>query len=69
MGSFFRYEDLQNEDAPTGGILDRYSWFRFAPLKVSEEFADLVLREVEKRGGKEAAAEWTGRLKHYRFHG
>lgn len=42
--------------------LDRYPWFRFVPLKVSAEFADLVLREVEKRGGKEAALKWAGRL-------
>lgn len=44
--------------------LDAYPWFRLYPLKVSAEFADVVLREVERRGGKEAAVEWTERLKH-----
>jgi len=43
--------------------LDRFPWFSFVPLKVSAEFADLVLREVERRGGKEAAVEWTEMLK------
>jgi hypothetical protein len=43
--------------------LDRYPWFRLVPLKVSAEFADLVLREVEKRGGKEAAVEWLERIR------
>jgi 5-methylcytosine-specific restriction endonuclease McrA len=43
--------------------LGQYPWFRLIPLKVHSEFADLVLREVEKRGGKEAAAEWAERLR------
>jgi hypothetical protein len=43
--------------------LDKYPWFRLFPMKVSAEFADLLLREVERRGGKEAAVEWTERLK------
>jgi hypothetical protein len=43
--------------------LDRYPWFHLVPLKVSAEFADLVLRDVERRGGKEAAFEWGERLK------
>jgi hypothetical protein len=47
--------------------LDRHPWFRLVPLKVSAEFADLVLREIEKRGGKEAAVEWTERLKKHQF--
>jgi 5-methylcytosine-specific restriction endonuclease McrA len=47
--------------------LDEFPWFRLFPMKVSAEFADLVLREVEKRGGKEAAVEWTERLKRHHF--
>lgn len=43
--------------------LDRYPWFRFVPLKVNAKFADLVLREVEKRGGKDVAVGWTEKLK------
>jgi len=37
------------------------------PLKVNDDFADLMLREVEKRGGKEAAVEWIERLKMHPF--
>lgn len=47
--------------------LDRYPWFRFVPLQVNAEFAELVLREVEKRGGKEVAVGWTERLKNHRL--
>ncbi|WP_348262864.1 HNH endonuclease [Telmatobacter sp. DSM 110680] len=42
--------------------LDKYPWFRFVPTTVSDEFTDLVLSEVEKRGGKEAVIEWSERL-------
>jgi hypothetical protein len=42
--------------------LDQYPWYRLVPMKVSADFADLVLREVEKRGGKEATDEWTDSL-------
>jgi len=47
--------------------LDKYRWFRLYPLKVSAEFADLVVREVAKRGGKEAAIKWIGNLNNYRL--
>jgi uncharacterized coiled-coil protein SlyX len=43
--------------------LDRYPWYCLFPLKVHPEYADSVLREIEKRGGKEAVAEWIERLK------
>jgi hypothetical protein len=43
--------------------LDQYPWYRLVPMKVSAELADLVLLEIEKRGGKTAADEWTDRLK------
>ena len=43
--------------------LDKYRWFALYPLKVSEEFYNVVLREVEKRDGKEAVIEWTERLR------
>jgi hypothetical protein len=49
--------------------LDRYLWFRLYPLKVHAEFADLVLGEVEKRGGKEVAVEWIEKLRSQRFEG
>jgi hypothetical protein len=42
--------------------LGKYPWFSFTPLKVHPEFADIVLREVRKRGGRKAAAEWNKRL-------
>jgi hypothetical protein len=42
--------------------LDRYPWYHLFPMKVSADLADLVLKEIEKRGGKEAADEWTDRL-------
>lgn len=47
--------------------LNKYPWFSFVPLQVNAEFADLVLREVEKRGGKEIAVKWTERLKGHRL--
>ncbi len=62
-------DDLSEQSAHVGKFedallrLDKYPWFRFVPLKVSAEFADVVLREVERRGGKEAAAEWAERLR------
>jgi hypothetical protein len=31
-------------------------------MKLSPEFADLVLLEVEKRGGKGAVVEWAEKL-------
>lgn len=43
--------------------LDKYPWSCLFPLKVHPEYADSILREVEKRGGKEAVAEWTERLR------
>jgi hypothetical protein len=42
--------------------LDKFPWFRLFPMKVHPEFAKNVLREVETRGGSEAAATWTERL-------
>ena len=45
--------------------LDKYPWHRLVPLKVSAEFADLVLWRVEKRGGDEAAVEWTETLRRH----
>jgi len=33
-------------------------------LEVDLDFVALILREVEKSGGKEAAEEWTSRLGH-----
>jgi len=47
--------------------LDKYPWFRLYPVKVSAEFADLVLREVERQGGKETAVEWALRLQTHHF--
>jgi hypothetical protein len=47
--------------------LDKYPWFSLYPMKVSAEFAEEVLEEVEKRGGKEAAAEWAKRLRDHHF--
>ncbi len=49
--------------------LGQYPWFSFVPLKVHPEFADVVMREVERRGGKEAASQWTERLRSHRFDG
>lgn len=46
--------------------LDEYPWFRLFPLKVHAEFADIVLKEVEKKGRKDAAVEWTERLESHR---
>lgn len=40
----------------------RFPWFRLIPLKVHPELAGLVLREVAKKGGIEAATIWTERL-------
>ena len=37
--------------------LDEYPWFSLYPLQVHPDFADLVLREVRKRGGKKAAVQ------------
>jgi len=37
------------------------------PLKVSAEFADLVVREVGRRGGNEVAGEWVERLNGQEF--
>lgn len=44
--------------------LDKWPWFRLYPGYVHREFADIVLREVENRGGKDAAIKWTERLSH-----
>ena len=66
-------DDLLEKSAHMGKFedallrLDEYPWFRLFPMEVSAEFADIVLREVEKRGGKEAAVEWAERLKGHRF--
>jgi hypothetical protein len=43
-------------------LLDQYQWFRLFPMKVHADFAHVVLAEVEKRGGKEAAANWQRNL-------
>lgn len=50
-----------------GFHIDRYPWFRLVPLKVSAEFADLVLREVAKRGGEKAAVQWIQELQSHHF--
>jgi hypothetical protein len=42
--------------------LDQYPWFRLFPLKTHPDFASAILREVETRGGKDAARTWTERL-------
>jgi hypothetical protein len=66
-------DDLFEKSAHMGTFEDallrlgQYPWFRFIPLKVHPEFADLVLREVERKGGKEAAVEWTEKLRNHRF--
>jgi hypothetical protein len=63
------FEKSDHEDKFEDALLrlDQYPWFRLIPLKVHEDFADLMLREVEKRGGKEAAVEWIERLKRHPF--
>jgi GTP pyrophosphokinase len=39
-------------------LLDQYPWFRLIPMMVHPEFEKSILREVETRGGKEAAENW-----------
>jgi hypothetical protein len=62
-------DDLREDYAHVGTFedalfrLDQYPWYRLVPIKMCADFGDLVLREVEKRGGKEAAYEWTSRLR------
>ena len=61
-------DDLLKESARVPSLhdallrLDKYPWFRLFPMQISAEFADLVLKEVERRGGKDAAVEWNERL-------
>jgi hypothetical protein len=43
-------------------LLNQYPWFRLSPMKVHADFANVVRAEVEKRGGKEAAANWQRNL-------
>ena len=56
--------DLFERSGPTNTFedalsqLDRYPWFRLFPLEVHPDFTESILREVEKRGGKEAAEDW-----------
>jgi len=70
---FANSEGLFEKSAPIGTFedallrLDKYPWFGMVPLKVNAEFADLVLQEVEKRGGKKAAIEWMESLRRHRF--
>jgi HD domain len=62
--------DLFERSGPTSTFedalsqLDRYPWFKLYPVKVHPDFAGLVLREVRRRGGHEAAGEWTRNLRH-----
>jgi hypothetical protein len=62
------HDDLLDNSGRLGTFEDalirfgQYPWFKLYPMRVSAEFGDLVLGEVEKRGGKEAAAQWTQRL-------
>jgi HD domain len=61
---------LFERSGPTGTFedalsqLDRYPWFKLYPMQVHPDFARLVLREVRRRGGDEAAREWTRNLRH-----
>ena len=62
--------DLFERSGPTSTFedalsqLDRYPWFKLYPMQVHPDFARLVLREVRRRGGDEAAREWTRNLRH-----
>ena len=42
--------------------LDRCPWTRLVPLKVHPEFLQQILAALEKRDGKEIAAQWNERL-------
>jgi hypothetical protein len=44
--------------------LDRYPWTQLIPLKAHPEFLQQILAAVEKRYGKEIAAQWNERLTH-----
>jgi hypothetical protein len=43
-------------------LLNQYPWFLLFPSEVHPDFAESILREVEKRGGKEAAENWLRNL-------
>jgi hypothetical protein len=39
-------------------LLSRYPWHKLYPLKMHPEFRDVVLAEVEKRGGRQCSEDW-----------
>jgi hypothetical protein len=43
-------------------VLDRYPWHRLYPLFVHQDFIDLVLKAVVKRGGEEEVDRWQHKL-------
>lgn len=43
-------------------LLDRFQWYTMLPMVLIDEYAPLVLAEVERRGGAHAVVRWRDRL-------
>jgi hypothetical protein len=43
-------------------LLNHYQWHRLMPLRLDEEYADVVIAEVHRRGGPKEAARWKSEV-------